>query len=377
MPTTISLDALRELAGFRADSRCAISLYLDLDPSRSPTAVDVATRVRSLLSEGEKRMRSDLAARARDGVRGDLERLERFFDGEFDRDGATGFAVFTAGPKGMWHTLPLAGAVTDSITIDREFHLAPLVPLVGHGAGALVVFVSRERGSLYRLHDGRLLELADLTDEAPTRHDQGGWSQSRYERHIDTLAEQHYRAVASELERRFRRLGRPRIVVVCTDDVRPEFSEALSHEVAEAVIGWTQAEAHAAAAQVREAVSPVLARWRADRERQELERWQEEVGRAARASAGWAETLEAASDARVELLLYRDGVDHEAVRCPRCGRVQAEGDVCPLDGEPFERSAKGLDLAVRQTLANGGSVWAVRDSRDLDPAGGIGAILRF
>ncbi len=36
--TTVSLEGLRELAAFRAENGCAISLYLDLDPSIVPTA---------------------------------------------------------------------------------------------------------------------------------------------------------------------------------------------------------------------------------------------------------------------------------------------------------------------------------------------------
>ena len=52
--TTVSLDDLRELAAFRAENGCAISLYLDLDPSIAPTAGDTATRVRSLLDAGAK-----------------------------------------------------------------------------------------------------------------------------------------------------------------------------------------------------------------------------------------------------------------------------------------------------------------------------------
>ena len=377
MSTTISLDALRELAAFRAERGCALSLYLDLDPSSSPTAGDVAARVRSLLSEGAKLLRNDLSGAERDGVRADLGRLERFFEAEFERDGASGFAVFAAGSDEAWQTLALAAPVPDSITVAREFHLAPLVPLVGRGSGVLVAVVSRERGTLYRLRDSRLVEIADLTEEAPSRHDQGGWSQSRFQRSIDEQAGQHYRAVADELERRFRRLGRPRVVIVSTADAKPEITEALGHELADAVIGWAHAEAHAGAAQVHAAVAPVVEDWRRRSEDEALERWKEETGRAARGAAGWAETLEAASDGRVELLLYRGGIQHDAVRCPQCGRVQAGGETCPLDGARLERSDKGLDLAVRQTLAHGGDVLAVSERQDLDPAGGIGAILRF
>ena len=43
MATAVTTGILRDLAGFRADNGCAISIYLDLDPSASPTIPDVET----------------------------------------------------------------------------------------------------------------------------------------------------------------------------------------------------------------------------------------------------------------------------------------------------------------------------------------------
>jgi hypothetical protein len=43
----------------------------------------------------------------------------------------------------------------------------------------------------------------------------------------------------------------------------------------------------------------------------------------------------------------------------------------------MEARPEGLDLAVHQTLAHGGSVWAVQAHHDLEPVEGIGALLRF
>ena len=106
-------------------------------------------------------------------------------------------------------------------------------------------------------------------------------------------------------------------------------------------------------------------------------RWSEEAGRDARGSAGWEKTLEAASDGRVELLLFKEGVDRPAWRCPSCGRVAATAGKCPLDGTEMEERPEGLDLAVHQTLVHGGRVWSVRDGDDLDAAEGIGALLRY
>ena len=40
MAETVTWDGLRELAEFRAEKGCAITLYVDLDPSIVPTAGD-------------------------------------------------------------------------------------------------------------------------------------------------------------------------------------------------------------------------------------------------------------------------------------------------------------------------------------------------
>ena len=179
------------------------------------------------------------------------------------------------------------------------------------------------------------------------------------------------------LDRSRRRLQVPKIVLVGSEEMRSEFMDELSADVREAVVGWAHAEAHAGPAQLLEAVMPVLVRAEAKDEAEVLARWREEAGRKGRAASGWEPTLEAASDGRVELLLFEEGVDHPAFRCPACGRAAASGGSCPLDGTRLEETDAGLDLAVHQTLAHGGAVWAIRHHEDLSPVEGIGALLRF
>ena len=223
--TTVSLDGLRELAGFRAENGCAISLYVDLDPASAPTMRDTALRVNALLDAAGRShgaTRPDLSHEVKSGLKADFERLRRFFEQEFDRDGAHGLAVFADGPDNVWSVLALPWKVADAARVADDFLLSPLVPLLGRGNGALVAVVGREQGRVLALRGGRLQEVADRTEETQGRHDQGGWSQSRFQRHIDNLALEHFKVVADELERLFRRLGRPRIVVVAAIAARPQ-----------------------------------------------------------------------------------------------------------------------------------------------------------
>jgi peptide chain release factor subunit 1 len=378
--TSISWETLRQLASFRAEQGCAVSLYVDLDPSTAPTPGDAMTRVRSLLDEGLKSngaTRTDLTHDQRETLRGDFERIERFFETEFERDGAQGLALFCAGLDKLWRQLLLAEPVPDQVHVGRELYLTPLVPLVGRGEGGVVAVVSREQGRLYRLRAGRLEDVADLTEEQPGRHDQGGWSQARYQRHIENLVHEHLKSVAEELGQLVRRERSLRVVVVCPEELRSEFEGALPTEVRNAIAGWTQAEAHATPAELLEAVAPELERALAADEERLVERWREEAGRNGRAASGWEQTLEAASDGRVEVLVFAGGASRSAFQCPACGRASVAGGRCPLDGTEMEQREDGLDLAVHQTLVHGGSVRALRHRQDLDPVEGIGALLRF
>jgi hypothetical protein len=179
---TITWDELRDLASFEAEKGCAVSLYLDLDPSLTPTPADAATRLHSLLDEagrGNGANRRELTHDQRVGLKADFDRIRDYYEREFTRDGAHGLAIFCAGLDNVWRPLPLTEAVPDEAKVGRKLYLAPLVPLVGRGEGALVVFVGRERGQFYRLHAGRLEEVADHTEDQPGKHDPAAHREAR------------------------------------------------------------------------------------------------------------------------------------------------------------------------------------------------------
>src|SRR6266508_1417798 len=227
MAETVTWPLLRELASFRAVNGCAISLYVNLDPSEVPTSADAQSRVNALLTSAEKTDRSDLTHDQRGALKADLERIERWFDDDFERDRSQGVAVFAAGLDNFWSTLSLPEPVPDRVNVARELYLVPLIPAVAQADGTIVAVVGREQGQLFRLRAGRLEEIAEHFDEQPGQHDQGGWSQSRYKRHIEKLVQEHLKGVAEELDRSRRRLHAPKIVLVCSEEMRSEFMDEL------------------------------------------------------------------------------------------------------------------------------------------------------
>ena len=120
MASTVTWDGLRDLAGFRTQNGCAISLYLDLDPRVTPTAADVTTRVNALIDEIERSERatpgSSDATRGK-GCGATCSGCADFFEQDFERDGAHGLAVFCAGLDNLWQSLPLSSPVPDAVKV--------------------------------------------------------------------------------------------------------------------------------------------------------------------------------------------------------------------------------------------------------------------
>ncbi len=381
MAFVVTSDRLRQLAAFRADRGCAISLYLGFSPMTGATIPDAVTKVNSLLDEAQKSAfatREGLGHAQKAGLQKDFARIRDFLGNDFNRGGVHGVAVFADHLDGLWDVVTVHETVPDRVSVGPDLHIAPLVPLLGRGDGVIVALVDRERGVLLALDGGRLEELANLTEEQPGRHDQGGWSQSRYQRHIEELVSEHLRAVADDLDARVRVGEAKHVVVVGPEEARGEFRELLSQETRDALIGATSGEGHATTQELLQLAMPFVEQARLAEETELLERWQEEAGREGRAASGWAETLAAASDGRVDVLLFQQGTTRPAYQCPSCGRVQLDGGDCPLDGTPLERREDGVDLAVRQTLVHGGTVRALaRERRELGPVEGIAALLRY
>ncbi|HEY3922468.1 MAG TPA: Vms1/Ankzf1 family peptidyl-tRNA hydrolase [Gaiellaceae bacterium] len=357
-------DDLRELAGFRSATGGAFSLYLDLDPSTTPTQADAETRLRSLLDRGEK----EAAAES------DLDRILTWWNDEFDRDGSHGVAIFVSSADDLWRVLLLPGSVRDDVHVGRELRIAPLLDYGGDTESSFVAVVSRERGQVYRLRAGRLEEVVDRSEEQPGQHGQGGWAQARFQRHIDKLVADHLKELGGEIDKRVRRVDGPQLVIVAPEELRGEIESALSQETRDAIVGWASAEAHAGPNEVLEVVQPLLDHAHVARMQEALERFREERGRNGRACDGWEDTLAAASDGRVDLLVLGERNGHSAYQCPECGRAQADAGSCPLDGTALE-PADASELAVHQTLTHGGAVVHV-PRVDLDGAE-VGALLRF
>jgi len=368
----LSPDTLRRLAELRTDDGKVVSLYLNLDPSEFAGPQARSTAINSLLDEAER------AAREEDSsVRRDVQALRDHFK-QLDFTGAHGLAVFACSSEDLLETVKLPRSVPNCVVIDDSPYVEPLVE-VQSSARYAVVLVNRKVARIFRGSPDRLDQVAVVEDEVFRRHDQGGWSQARYQRGIDKETKDHLKRSADELLRRYERRPFEALFVAAPDSVYKEFCEELHPYLGERLAGRVEIDVeNTTADDVQHAAEEVIAGYERKLEKDTLDRLVSGTNSGGRGVTGLDETLGVLNEQRVEALLLQAGFDAAGVCCPQCGWLGPTGmDSCPADGTQTIAREDITDLAVRRALTQSAKVVVVHDDERLEPLGSIAALLRF
>lgn len=378
----LSEDALKRLAGMNADEETVLSIYVDLDPSRYATAPGRASQIDSLLDGAHREIESgERSHAARQALRTSLQRARELLapDGDWARD-ARAYALFLSEPLGLERGLRLPHPlVSAAIVTDAPF----IAPLVEEGvAGRVCVALVDERfARVLRGSSERLREVVSFGDDVHGRHDQGGWSQARYQRSRHEEIEAHLRHVARQLHELLAVAPYRRLLIACAQPLWPRVVERLSADV-RPLLHDERVQLDVGDAGIEEVLAAVRPLLEADERAHEdavLAELRERYAREddARAAAGLEAVLAALVERRVETLLYDAGSSSPGVACPRCGWLGVAVESCPVDGGPLEQRDDIVEDAVRAAVEQSAEILALRDRPELGPLGEIAATLRF
>ncbi len=366
---------LRKLADWSTDGFPVTSLYLDVDGRRHPRREDFLTRMEDLLKAVDDEA---LEKEHRRSVDADVARIRSFVRDEFERDGVRGLALFSSSGAGLWEDVSLPQPVRDGIEIGTRPRLLPLEALLERFETFCTVVADRERARILYAAAGRIEEVTQVVGDVPGWHDQGGWSQARFQRHIRDHAQRHLRRVSEMLLSLARRRPFDRLILAGADELVAELERELHDYVRRKVVERTTMPITVTAAEVLEHCLRVEVRLEADREAEAVDRLSHEVRAATgRVVSGLKDTLAALEAGRVEVLVVAYDLRQEGVRCDACGHLDTEGERCAVCGGRLAREDQLVEHAVESALRQRCRVETVAGAPRLHEIGGIGALLRF
>jgi peptide chain release factor subunit 1 len=375
---TITRTSLRRLADVKAERGRVLSVFLNLDPTEFATPAARSTAITSVLTQAAHRVEETegLEHDEREALKADVERVRQALNAsDIAHNGTRAVAVYACGPADLLEVVSLRRPVESGVVLDRSPYVEPL--LADADSERWCVVLANRRNARVFIGDGGGLEETDrIEDDVHSQHDQGGWSQARYQRGIEKEKDDHLVHVADVAFDAYKRRGFDRLLIGAPDELVNDLKGKLHPYLQKRIVGRLHLDVENSGLEdVRTAAGAAIEDWSRKCERESLDRLTEGVGRGGRGAAGIAAVLEALNEQRVEILLVGDGFRSPGGRDRETGMLYA-GDHGP-SGQELERCENIVEPAIEKAIEQSAKVIKVRHHDDLGPLGGIGAVLRY
>ena len=380
------IDQLDRLAAFEPAPYPVISLYLDTRPNERGR------------DNFQAFVRKELKARSqtypprspeREMLERDLERIATYLESSVEPS-SNGVAIFACDAAELFAAVQIDAPLGDHwLYIGDQPHLYPLARIASQYPRYAVVLADTNRTRILVIADGGVSTDTAIEGTKTRRTSQGGWSQARYQRHVENYHLHHIKDVVSALEKIVAREGIDSIIVSGDPVATPLIREQLPKSLAEKVIDEVSISSDAPEADVMARTRRSIAEVDAKSDREKVDAAVGAYRAGGLGVVGTDATLLALTNGQVdELLITASLASLGGLRGSRAAEMAIANDAGIAEpavepsaaGEPANaemgtvRLADELVTKSRQTSAR---ISFIEDPSLLESYGGVAASLRY
>jgi peptide subunit release factor 1 (eRF1) len=365
---TTLMEHLDELAAFEPNEFPFISLYLNLQPDQHGrdnflpfVRKEFKARAKSFAPDSLELGSFKLAA----------SRIMSYLRNEV-RPSANGIAIFACvGPDVYFKTVQLDAPIQQHrLHISDRPHLYPLARVIDQHPRYVALLADTNSARLFVFDLGKVLSSKEVHHPKLSRTQVEGWSQMRYQRHVDNYHVHHAKEVVEMLDRVVREEAAEHIVLAGDEVIIPLLREHLPIHLEKKVIDTLRLDIRTPEHQVLEETMEALREHNLQSDAEKVRLLLDEYRAGRLAVVGLRDTARALEHGQVDELLLSASAreihdDYEAV---------IPADQMVPDGSPQLIAA---DLLVTRARNTGARVTFIEDAALLADIGGVGALLRY
>jgi peptide chain release factor subunit 1 len=304
----------------------------------------------------------------------DQKVIERYVEGLVRRaydEEVNGLAILSCSGKKTFFTYP------SIIPFENAFFLSSLPAL-----RPLVQLSSQYQNTLVEVSLEGLMAESTIESYVPGRHDQGGWAQMRYQRHIKDHMDKHHKEVAEQLTELFDSGKWKRVVLIGQERIIANFKAFLPERIKQQIADSFSMDFLEERSRVMDRLFERLLQKEKEEVSLQIQELKERTPQGGLATFGLNGTLEALNAGQVHTLYLLTSFSLYGRKCSQCGSlhlIHSLGDrlaSCPL----CKGETKVVDFSeelMRSALRQDGEVQWVEENTILKENDGVGASLRF
>jgi len=369
---------IRALAKIPETNYPFISLYLNTKWEDEKQRERVRLFVKNELKKAKKIVRDD--EEIRKSLQSDSEKIQRYIDGVIQRtfdEGVNGIAIFACSGIDTFIIFRSSIPFRNQFTVSSRPSLRQLVQISDEYRTAIAVMVDTDRAKIFEMSLGEIHSESQIESYVPGRHEQGGWSQMRFQRHIREHMHQHHKGVAEQLVKLFDDERCDNIVLIGQEHILATFRALLPERVREKIKGELSAEFEEESSSLAQKVIEYLHGEYLKTEDSIIEGLLETALARGAAIVGLRDTIEAINRGQVHRLILDKDLKRQGWQCTKC---LALGEITTLSCPFCNSGIETIDLAeemIRSVINRDGEVDMVKHTHKLSKYDGVGAMLRF
>ena len=366
-------DQLRRLAEFAPCAWPVVSLYLSAQPNERGQA-QFAPWLRKELS-GLRRTFPPNSENSK-SFEQDVQRIETWLAEQL-QPATHGVALFAcAYADGFFEAIQLNAPITkNELHVQDQPHLYPLARLIDQYPRYAAVTADTNAARIVVFGLNRPQGAAEVENVKTRRSSAGGWSQARFQRHVENFHKQHAKEVVDVLDRIVREEGLKHVVLAGDEHVvipmlKAEMPKDLSAIVVDTKRLDPDAPDHVLLSKTMEALREADAQRDADK----VDYLVNELRAGGLAVAGVVNTFTALEKGQVDELLL--AASRAALETPE-EALAVTAETLGASGADVDRAALISDALVTAAQQTSAKITFIENSDALTSLGGCGALLRY
>lgn len=379
-------DQLDRLAAFEQSPYPVISLYLNTQPNGRGR-----DQFQAFVRKELKARSQTYPARSpeREMLERDMERITAYLENDV-KPSANGVAIFACDAAELFETVQVDAPLHDHwLYVGDQPHLYPLARVASQHPRYAVVLADTNRTRILVIADGGVAADTAIEGTKTRRTTQGGWSQARYQRHVENYHLHHIKDVVATLEKIVTQEGIDRVIISGDPVVIPLLREQLPKTLTGKVVEELTLPSGAPEAEVIAATRAAMVEVDARTDREKVDAAVGAYRSGGLGVVGPDATLLAITNGQVdELLLTASLGSLEGLRGTRASEMAIANDSAIVEpavepsmaGEPANAEAGTVRLAdelVTRAHQSGARICFIEDPSLLEPYGGVAATLRY
>ncbi|HEU4711283.1 MAG TPA: Vms1/Ankzf1 family peptidyl-tRNA hydrolase [Pyrinomonadaceae bacterium] len=368
-------ELMDKLLAFDAVPAPVVSLYLDARVNEHGKR-NFLPFVRKQLSERVKTYPVNSEERA--SIEEDFVRIMRYLEDGI-REPTQGVALFACSMLDDYFQVGQFDAhfERNRLMVEDRPHLYPLARLIEQYRHYAVVLADTNRAQIFVFAAGRAVQQDSIENVKTNKTQVGGWSQARYQRHVENYHLHHAKEVIDNLERTVRE-EKIENVILAGDEavVIPILKEQMPKELQEKVIDVISLGIDTPEHELLEESLTAFRRHDSLTDMEKIERLLGQFRGDNLAVAGVPDTLAALSNGQVEEMLLvasADGLKFDEAEVRKVLEVYGADDI----PETLDERAVADELIRRANQSSAAKVTFIEDTTRLEQVGGVGALLRY